>query len=149
MYGGRLARTRGGCHMMSHTTCCLPGRSSWSRTLLQHARAWRPLIIWLLLSLRQQHRKLVMRGSDYEALDKAVVVSKSEHARGASFSSVFERTGRTAQHIMGTHKVSPYWMTPPGCTHAYSEVEADFEFADLLAVRYLLDLAYRCTYPAF
>ncbi|KDP25886.1 hypothetical protein JCGZ_23731 [Jatropha curcas] len=66
---------------------------------------------------RQQRDKRVWRGFNSKALDKAVVVNKPEHELGASFSFILKRTGEPTQTMLETHLVSPYWMSPVGCTH--------------------------------
>ncbi|KDP43674.1 hypothetical protein JCGZ_24132 [Jatropha curcas] len=57
------------------------------------------------LARRQQHDKHVRRGSDFEASDMAVVISKPEHGSSASFSFISERMRREAQGMLETHLV--------------------------------------------
>ncbi|KDP22685.1 hypothetical protein JCGZ_02797 [Jatropha curcas] len=65
-------------------------------------------------------RKHVRRGSDSEALDMAVIIGRPEHGPGASFSFILEHIGQAAQVMLETHLVSPYRITPLGCTHRAS-----------------------------
>ncbi|KDP30663.1 hypothetical protein JCGZ_16219 [Jatropha curcas] len=68
---------------------------------------------WLSLTLLLSN---IRRGSDSEAPDTTIIISKLEHGPGASFSFISERIGWTAQGMLETHLVSPYRMTPPRAT---------------------------------
>ncbi|KDP35812.1 hypothetical protein JCGZ_10621 [Jatropha curcas] len=69
----------------------------------------------------------VKRGSDSEAPNTAIVVGKPEHGPGASFSFIPEGTGQTTHGMLETHLMSPYRMSPLGCTN-WVEAE-DFSMA--------------------
>ncbi|KDP30089.1 hypothetical protein JCGZ_18564 [Jatropha curcas] len=67
--------------------------------------------------MQQQRVKCVRGGSGSRALDTAIVVSMLERKPGASFSFILDHTGQIAQGMLETHLLSPYRMSPPGCTH--------------------------------
>ncbi|KDP30282.1 hypothetical protein JCGZ_17152 [Jatropha curcas] len=61
--------------------------------------------------------KRVSRVFERRALDTAVIVSTPEHEPGTLISFILDRISQTAQGMLETHLVSPYRMSPPGCTH--------------------------------
>ncbi|KDP39808.1 hypothetical protein JCGZ_04907 [Jatropha curcas] len=92
--------------MTCHTTCYPPSPFSWSR-------------ISQLLRWQQQRDKRVRRVLNFGASNTVVVVGKPEHGPGASFSFILDCIDWTAQGMLETHLVSPYQMSPPGCTHVF------------------------------
>ncbi|KDP27661.1 hypothetical protein JCGZ_20009 [Jatropha curcas] len=69
--------------------------------------------------------------SDIEAPLTAIVVGEPKHAPGALFTFISSRIGLPMQGMLDTHTVSPYQMTPPGCSHVsvedHNEVSQLFE----------------------
>ncbi|KDP39757.1 hypothetical protein JCGZ_02777 [Jatropha curcas] len=66
-----------------------------------------------------QRGKRVRRGSGPKAPNMAVIIGTPEHGPSVSFSFILDYTGQPAEGMLEMHLVSPYRMSPPGCTHVF------------------------------
>ncbi|KDP20549.1 hypothetical protein JCGZ_04921 [Jatropha curcas] len=82
---------------------------------------------------RRQRSKRVRRDSNTKASDTAIVFGKLDHAPGASFTFISLCMGLNMYCLLETHTVSPYWMSPPSCTHVSSIPVPETAISPLLA----------------